>query len=122
MNLSALKIGDDVAIYQRSGTIICRSRVTSTTPTRVTVDGKQYLRRTGSTVGLSHSSWCDHAFIEAWDETKHPKQFDEHRAAYRLKAARNTLAHFAWHSLTQEQADAVFAAMNALGFSFLHTN
>ena len=115
MTLADVKKGDAVALYRRGGGVLQRWQVERCTATRITVDDRQYTRK-GYAVGAARDSWRGpNEWIEVWDEKKHPPEIARKRAQSLLDKSRATLAAFRWTAVTQAQADAVFAAMQAAG-------
>ena len=115
MTLADVKKGDAVALYRRGGGVLQRWQVERCTATRITVDDKQYTRK-GYAVGAARDSWrVPNEWIEVWNEKKHPAEIERKRAQSRLDKSRAKLAEFRWTAVTQAQADAVFAAMQAAG-------
>ena len=115
MTLAEVKRGDAVALYRRGGGVLQRRQIERCTATRITVDGKQYTRK-GYAVGAPRDAWRGpNEWVEVWDEKKHPVEIERNRAQIRLDKSRAKLAEFRWTAVTQAQADAVFAAMQAAG-------
>lgn len=113
--LATVQQGDMLALYRRGGGVLQRWQAGRCTTTRITVDDKQYTRK-GYAVGAARDSWRGpNEWIEVWDEKKHPPEIARKRAQSRLDKSRATLAAFRWTAVTQDQADAVFAAMQAVG-------
>ena len=116
LTLADVRPGDAVALYRRSGGILQRWVVGRCTATRIEVDDKQYVRRTGYAVGAARDSWRGpHEWVEVWDEKMHLAEIVRKRAQSRLDKSRATLAAFRWTAVTQAQADAVFKTMQAAG-------
>jgi hypothetical protein len=115
VTLAEAKKGDAVALYRRCGGVLQRWQIARCTATRITVDDKQYTRK-GCAVGEARDSWRGPSeWVEVWDETKHPAEIERKRAQSRLDKSRAKLANFRWTAVTQAQADAIFAAMQAAG-------
>ena len=113
--LADLRQGDMVALYRRGGGVLQRCQAGRCTATRITVDDKQYTRK-GYAVGVPRDAWrVPNEWIEVWDEKKHHAEVERKRAQSRLDKSRAKLAGFRWTAVTQAQADAVFAAMQAAG-------
>lgn len=55
--LTDVKRGDAVALYRRGGGVLQRWVVGRCTATRIEVDDKQYVRRTGYAVGAPRDAW-----------------------------------------------------------------
>ena len=114
MTLADVKKGDAVALYRRGGGVQ-RWQVERCTATRITVDDKQYTRK-GYAVGAPRDAWRGPSeWVEVWDEKKHPAEIERKRAQSRLDKSRTKLAGVRWTAVTQAQANAVFAAMQAAG-------
>ena len=112
--LATVRQGDMMALYRRGG-VLQRWQAGRCTTTRITVDDKQYTRK-GYVVGAPRDVWRGPSeWIEVWDEAKHTAEIARKRAQSRLDKSRATLAAFRWTTVTQAQADAVFAAMQASG-------
>lgn len=106
MSLENTKEGDAVALYDND---LHRRIVGRCTKTRITVGNKQYSRSSGREIGGSrwHSS-----FIEVWTD-EHDARLGEQEASRKLAKARQFLRDYAWREVTQKQADAVIAALEA---------
>ena len=111
--LAEVKQGDMLALYRRGGSVLQRWPAGRCSTTRITVDEKQYTRR-GYAVGAPKDVWRGPSeWIEVWATDKHEAEIVRKRAQSRLDKSRATLAAFRWTAVTQHQADAVFAAMQA---------
>ena len=115
IKLSDVKQGDLLALYFKGGSMLNKWPAQRCTKTRITVQDKQYTRR-GYVVGVPNDGWRGpDAWIEVWDPEKHEAEISRKRAQSRLDKSRATLAAFKWTKVSQQQADAVFAAMQAAG-------
>lgn len=114
MRLENVKEGDAVAFFSRDG---LRKKIAGhTTATRVTIDGQSFVRRTGRVFGQgSDRRWNFSAtWAEQWGP-EHDETLARDRVERKLSASRRTLSGFKWQEVTQEQADAMLAAMQAAG-------
>ena len=113
--LADVRQGDALALYRHGGGLLQRWQAGQCTATRITVGDKQYTRK-GYAVGAPKDSWRGPSeWIEVWDEHKHPVEIARKLAQSRLDKSRAALAAFRWTAVSQQQADAVFAAMQAAG-------
>jgi hypothetical protein len=113
--LQTLKQGDMVAVYSNRGAHLSRKQVERCTATRITVGGQQYTRK-GHPFGRSSDNYYfPSEWIRPWNEAEHAAEMEERQAQRRLDRSRNTLVAFRWRAVTQEQANAVLAAMQAAG-------
>jgi hypothetical protein len=115
--LQEAKVGDVVAIrggIRRRGEFD-KGVIDHVTATQVCVGDARFMRASGFLVGDGKSSpWRSSTRAEPWTE-QHDKDLIEQRAERRLHNSRGVLADHAWHKVTQEQANAVLAAMAAVG-------
>ena len=115
IKLSDVKQGDVLALYLRSGDVLQKWPAGRCTKTRIDLKGQQYTRR-GYVVGAQSTGWVGrYEWIEVWDAEKHEAEISRKQVQIKLNKSRATLAAFKWTEVSQQQADAVFAAMDAAG-------
>ena len=113
MSLENVKELDFVALFE--GGRLEKVQAGRTTKTRVMIGGRQFLRTTGLPLGEAHRSWAMHrTSAQAW-EPRHEAQQLTLRAEHRLRQSRQKLSDVNWCGVTQEQANAVLAAMASAG-------
>lgn len=109
MNLDNIKEGDPIALYSVGFLELCYAgRCTNTC---IIIGRKQFIRKSGREV--ERSMWSG-SWIEPWT-AEHDKKLAEQESKRRLSRAIKKLINYNWHSITQEQADAIFIAMEVVG-------